>query len=315
MPGNTSFDALASTTFKNLEKSLADNIGEHIPFLKYMKMKGAVKADGGDKIVRPLIYKKANAQSYSGTDTIDITKPGGITAAEYNWKQCVCPVIIEGIEKARNSGRAKQIDLLEGLKEQTEISMEDKVSEMLFGDGTGNSGKDMLGLQAIVDIAPTTGTLGGINRATNSFWRNGYDASVGAYGTYLMPKMSTAIRSITRGTNKPDLIVMDSTNFGYLETLAWGKAQYQNSKLADLGFQALKFEGIDVIFDSNCPTGKIYILNLKHLKLYLHKDVNFVMGKFIEPADGDYIVAKYKVYGQLTTNRAASAYVLDGVTT
>lgn len=312
---NPSFDQIASTTFKNLEKSIADNVSNHIPLLRLMRMKGAVKASGGDTIVRPILTAFSNAQSYSGSDVIDITHSNDISAAEYNWKQTVVPIVIENIEAARNSGESQQIDLIDALKEQAQLSMENKVSSMMFGDGTGNSGKDMLGLQAIVANLPTSGTLGGINRATQSFWRNGYNTSVGAYATYLFSAMSTAIRSVTRGTDRPDIIVTDTTNFGYLETLAFGKAQYQNSALADLGFQALKFEGIDVIFDQNCPAGKMYILNTKYLKLYEHKDYNMKVGKFIEPANQDIIVAKLRYYAQLTTNRAESAYVLDGITT
>ncbi len=293
---------------------MADNISNNIPLYKYLVLKKAIKLDGGDKIQRDLLYKKANAQSYAGRDTIDISDPGGITAAEFNWKQTVCPISIDGITRARNAGREKQISILETLKEQAELSMADKVSVMMFGDGTGNGGKDILGLQALVDVDPTTGTLGGINRATNAFWRNKVDDSVGSYGTYLVPKMSTMIRSLTRGTNKPDIIVMDDTNFGYLENIAQGKAQYQNPKLADLGFQALKFQGIDVIFDDNCPSGKIYLLNTRHLKLYIHEDYNFTIGKFIEPADGDYSAAKYLLYAQFTTDRAAACGVMCGVT-
>jgi len=314
MPGNTNFDTVASTTFNNLQKKMADNISDNIPLFKYLKMKGSIVVSGGDKIVRPMIYKMANAQSYSGRDSLDLTDPGGITAAEYNWKQTIVPVTIDGITKARNAGREKQISILDTLKQQAEISMADKVSEMMFGDGTGNGGKDMLGLQAIVDHAPTTGVLGGIDRATNAFWRN-KTKSIGAYGTYLMPYLSTLIRDLTRGTNRPDIIVMNSTDYGYLETLAWGKAQYQNSKLTSLGFEALKYQGIDVIHDANTPTGKNYCLNTKHLKLYINSAANFTMGKFIEPADGDYLAAKYKLYAQLTTDRAESAGVFYGVTT
>lgn len=314
MPANASFDQIASTTFKNLEKSIADNVSNHIPFLKYMRLKGAVKTDGGDTIVRPIYSGLSTAQTYSGSDTISLTKPDVISAAEYNWKQTVVPVIIEGIEQARNSGKSKQIDLLSSLKENAELAIEDKVATMLFGDGTGNGGKDMLGLQAIVDTDPTTGTLGGINRATNTFWRNGYNTSVGSAATYLVTSLSTGIREITRGTDAPDLIIMGSTNYGYLENIAWGKAQMQNPKLADLGFQALKFEGIDVIYDAKCPAANVYAVNTRYLKLYIHQNVNFKMGDFVEPANQDILVAKLKLYAQLTTNRAESAYVWAGIT-
>jgi hypothetical protein len=314
MSANPSFDQIASTTFKNLEKNIADNVSNHIPLFKFMRTKGATVVSGGDTIQRPLLEAFSNAQSYSGSDTLDITHNDDITSAEYNWKQTAAVINIQGIEKARNSGPEKQISLLEGLREQAEVSLANKVSTMMFGDGTGNDSKDMLGLQAIVDVAPTTGTLGGINRATNSFWRNKVDASVGAQSTELISSMSTMKRSLTRGVDMPNIIVTDTTNFGYLQNLSFGNQRFTKSDLADIGFVALKFEGIDVIFDDNCPAGKMYFLNTRWLKLYIHRDYNFKMGKFIEPADADISVAKLLFYAQLTTNRAEACGVLDGIT-
>ncbi len=325
MSANPSFDQIASTTFKNLEKTIADNILGDIPFVKYLGLKGpdkplggspAIVTDGGDTIVRTLFSGKSNAQSYAGSDPINITKPDVISAAEYNWNQTITPVIIEGIEEARNAGEAKQINLLDGLKENAQLSMSDKVSVMIMGDGTGNAGKDMLGLQALVAILPTTGTVGGISRATNSWWRNHYDASVGAYATYLLPKISTALRTVCRGSDRDDMVIVtDSTIFGYLQSLAFGKAQFNNPKLGDMNFAALKVEGVDCIYDANCPTGYLYGINVKSTKLYIHKSYNFKMGNFIEPANQDILVGKLRLYAQLTSNRLASCFVLGGVTT
>jgi hypothetical protein len=42
----------------------------------------------------------------------------------------------------------------------------------LYGDGTGNGGKNLDGLGAAVAVSPTSGTYGGINRATWTFWQN-----------------------------------------------------------------------------------------------------------------------------------------------
>lgn len=311
---NSSFDRVASTTLKNYRKQLADNVSDHIPLLGVMKAKGAVKTKGGDTLVLPLVHEFANAQSYSGSDVIDITKQSGISAAEYNWKQVVCPVIVEGIEKAQNMGKEKQIDLLEGLFMQAELAIEDKVSEMFFGDGTGNSGKDMLGLEAIIAQDPTTGTLGGINSATYSFWRNSYNTSVGSFASYGLTQIETYIRATQRGTDKVDLICMDTTNFGRLSTVANGRAEFTNPRLAELGFDGLKVQGIDVIFDANCPSDRCYGINTKWTKFYIHEDANFATGKFIEPANQDILVAKIKVYGQLGTNRRESNFVLSGFT-
>lgn len=316
MPANASFDQIASTTFKNLEKTIADNVSGEIPLLRLMKEKGAVVTDGGDTIVRPIFTGFSNAQSYSGSDTISITKPDVISAAEYNWKQTVCPVIIEGIEKARNAGKEKQINLLDSLKENAELSISDKVSKMMYGDGTGNLGKDMLGLKALIAEAPTTGTVGGISRATYSWWRNYYDTSVGASGTYLLSKISKALRAICRGNDKKSVIgVCNSTVFGYLQAIAAGKAQFNNPALANMNFEALKVEGVDIIYDANMDIADgLYLINTRFTKLYIHQDYNFKMGDFIEPANQDILVAKLKLYAQLTSSRLGSCAVLSGIT-
>ena len=311
---NPSFDRVAATTLKNYSKTMADNVSNHIPVLGVMRSKGGVKLDGGDTIVLPILSGFANTQTYSGSDVIDITKQDGQSAAEYNWKQTVTPVIIEGIEKARNAGKSKQIDLMKDLIEQAELSIENKVSEMFFGDGTGNSGKDMLGFEAIIAQDPTTGTLGGINGATQAFWRNTTNIAVGSFATNGLREIETAIRATQRGTDKVDLISMDTTNFGRLSSVANGRAEFNNPRLAELGFDGLKVQGIDTIFDANSPADRCYGLNTRWTKFYIHQDVNFVTGAFIEPANQDILVAKIKLYGQLATKRREANFVLSGFT-
>lgn len=311
---NSSFDRVASTTLKNYASKLADNVSDNIPMFKYMKMegKGGVKLSGGDSIVLPLLHEFANAQSYSGSEVIDITKQDGISAAEYNWKQTICPAIIEGIEQARNSGPEKQESLMEDVLMQAELSLENKMAEMLAGDGTGNGGRDNLGFGALFPTDPTTGTLGGINSATHSFWRNYTNTSVGSFASGGLAAISTAIRATMRGNDMIDVMFTGSTLYGYMQTLASGRAEFTNPALADLNFKALRVEGIDFVFDAKVPTDRIWGVNTKWTKLYIHKDNNFVTGKFIEPANQDILVAKIKVYSQLATRRRESGFSLSG---
>lgn len=309
---NSNFDRVASTTLKNYAQTMADNVSNHIPTLGVMKTKGAVELRGGDTIVLRLLHEFANAQSYSGSDVIDITKQDGISAAEYNWKQVICPAIIEGIEKARNSGQEAQESLMDDILMQAELSLEDKIADMLFGDGTGNSGKDMLGLEALCPTDPTTGTLGGINSATETFWRNTTNTSVGSFASGGLGAIQTALRATQRGNDKVDLMVTNSTIYGYAQTLAHNRAEFTNSKLASLGFEALKIEGIDFLYDAKCPSDRVYGINTRWTKFFIHKDYNFVTGKFVEPANQDILVAKIKVYGQIGTRRRESLFNLSG---
>lgn len=302
---NNNFDAVASTTLKNFRKKFADNVSNGNVLLKYLNMKGKVTTKGGDTIVEELMYAVGNGGSYSEADTMTVTKPEGLSAAEFNWKQEYATITITGTDKLRNSGPEKMQSLLEARTKQAQITMSNRLGTLIYGDGTGNGGKDILGLSAIASITPTTGILGGINRATYSFWRNKVNASVGSFASGGLTFMGTMVRNLTRGTDRPKVIVTGNTVFGYLESVANGKAQFNNPQLADLGFHALKFEGIDVLYDPQCTDDRMYFLNTDYLHLRVHPDLDFKTTDFVTPADQDASVAKVLWAGQLTVSNCA----------
>ena len=146
--GNSNFDEILSTTLKNYIPKLTDNIFSARP-LFYALTNGQTirRVSGGQSIVVPVIYgTNSTAGSYSGTDTILTTAQTGISAAEYDWKQYAATVTINGIEEAQNNGEAQIIDLLEGKIFQTQETIIENMNTMFFGNGTGNSNKDWLGL-------------------------------------------------------------------------------------------------------------------------------------------------------------------------
>lgn len=313
---NPNFDAIASTTLHNYRKKFADNVTNGNELFRYMNTKGSVKTKGGTKIIEELMYGTGPGGSYSGTDTMDISIPEGLTAAEFTWKQYYATVAISGKEELENSGTPQLQDLLKARTMQAEIKLKNELGDDIYGDGTGNGGKDMLGLAAICATDPTVGVLGGINRATagNEFWRNYSVTNVGSFATNGLAAISTAIRALSRGQDRPKVIVSGSTIFGYGQAAASGRAQFNNPALADMNFQALKVEGIDWIYDPQCPADRLYLLNTDYLKLYIHTDRNFILKPFVEPADQDFKVAKYLVALQLAVSNCELQGVLSGFT-
>ena len=316
MPPNAEFDAIASTTLKNYSGKFADNVSESNELLRYMKTKHPHTLDGGETIVEELMYGTANGGSYSGTDTMNVTVPEGLTAAEYEWKQYYAIIAITGKEEIQNAGKARIQKLLGARTMQAELKMMNDLGTHVYLDGTGNFGKDITGLAKYVAVDPTVGVVGGIDRsvAANAFWRNYSVTNVGSFATNGLAAIGTAIRALTRGKDRPTVIVTGSRIFGYMQSVAFNRAQYTNPKLADLNFQALKVEGIDVIYDPQCPDDLIYLLNLDYLKFNIHKDRNFITKPFVEPADQDYKVGKYLSALQMSMSNAALQGVLSGVT-
>src|SRR5699024_5878429 len=113
-----------------------------------------------------------SAGSYSGYDVIDITPDSPISAAEFDFKQYAASITISGMEMLQNAGREQMIDLLEGRIQVAETRLQNRIAADIYGDGTGNSGKDITGLQAAISDSPNSGVYGGIDRGTFNFWRN-----------------------------------------------------------------------------------------------------------------------------------------------
>lgn len=314
MAGNPNYGRVASTTLRNYAAKMADNVSKHIPLLGVMKEKGAVKLRGGSEIVLPVLGEFAPAQSYSGSDSVTPQKPTGMTSAEYNWKQLISYAYMEGIEMAQNNGPEKIQDLMENTIMQAEKSIEDALSVQMFADGTGNGGKDFLGLEAIASQNPAADVLGGIPGATSPYWRNFVNNAVGSFAANGLDAIQAAIRATVRGNDRTDLIVCGSTIYGYAQRLAFNSVQIQSTnRLAKLGFEALTIEGIDFVHDANCTADRIYGINTEYTKLYLHQDFNFKTTDFVTPVNQDIQVAKILVYGEFATNRRGANWVLSGI--
>ena len=104
-----------------------------------------------------------------------------------------------------------------------------------------------------------------INRANDSWWRNqNYDfsdVSVTASSTTIQHAMNLTYLNCTRGTDAPDLVVAGSTYFTYYEESLQPNQRFMSAKEADGGFQAYKYKGADVIYDSNCSATRMYMLD------------------------------------------------------
>jgi hypothetical protein len=300
MAGNPNFDTLLSTTLANYRKTLEDNIFTARPLVYWLKRKDKIRTiSGGAKIVVPLIYAlNSTAGSYAGYDSLDTTPQDGISAAEYPWGQFAASVAISGLEEAQNNGEEEIIDLLEAKIMQTEETIAEKMDEMFFLDGSGNSNKDWWGLAAVVEASnPSRGNYGNIDRSTDTWWRS-YEENTAASLTDA--QMRTAYNTVSRGNDHPDYILTTQTLYETYEGLLVPNARYTDMKSADAGFQNLLFKDAPVFYDDYCQSGVMYFLNSKYLKLVGHKDKWFVNTEFRRPPDQDARYAQILAYGQLT---------------
>ena len=314
---------MLSTTLKKYRKTLTDNIHKSNAVFYMLKEKGGIREeDGGERIVEPLMYgKNTTAKSYDGYEALDTTPQTGIDSAEYNWKQYSVSISISGKEERQNAGTSRIVNLLDAKIKQAELSLTESLSEGLFSDGTGNSSKNLTGLAAMVN---NSGTYGGINSSTYTWWKAGVDSTSESLS---LADMRTAFNTASvGGKDTPDLIVTTQSLFEAYEGLFtqvavtgsnaragdFSTMSEGQKKIADGGFQTLQYKGVPIVWDEQCTAGYMYFLNTKHMKLVVHKEANFETTNFVKPENQDARVAQVLWMGNLTCNRRKSFYLLSG---
>lgn len=315
---NTVYDDIFSTTIESRTRKLADNVSKNNALLNRLQSKGKIRTvSGGSKILEELEYGEGDMVWYNGYDKISYSPKQLFTSAEYALKLCAVPVAISGEDMLKNSGREQMIDLFDKRIKNAEKTMRNQMAKAIYGDGSGNSGKEIGGLKLLVADDPTSGTVGNINRATsgNEFWRNQTKTSTAAITKdTIRSEMDAIYLNCCRGTDKPDLIVADNSMYSLYESSLADLQRFSNPQMAEAGFQALKYKGADVIFDGGqggyCPEKHMYFLNTDYIYLRPHKDRNMkVIGGDRMAVDQD---ALYKIIGW-AGNMTLSNASLQGV--
>jgi hypothetical protein len=308
-------DGLVATTLKHYVKSLEDNVFTSRLLMWILKSAGKapVNIDGGEKIVQPLMYAKANNKgSYAGSDTFTTLANTGITAAEFPWKQYYGLISIEGIELAKNQGSAALLRLLETRMKQIELTIGEEMEAMLFGDGSGNAGKDFYGLGAIIDSSnPSWGNLGGIDRSTYDYWQ----ASETAHNTTLtVAVMRTKYNDVSEGADQPTNVLTTQTLHEKYEALIQANQRFTDSRMADAGFQNLMFSGAPIAFSPNVTAGEVLFLNTKYLELNSLSGTWFKPSDMMQPTNQDVYYKHLLCYGNLTVSNCKRQGKITGAT-
>jgi hypothetical protein len=312
---NSAITDIIATTIQSRSGELADNLTQNNAILQRLNSKGNVRPfSGGNVILEEIFYDdsaSSNANSYSGYEVINIAPDSPISAAQFKIAQYADSVTMSGLEMLQNSGKEAIIDLLDGRMQVSEARLLNRISGDLYGDGTGNGGKNLDGLGAAVSATPTTGTYGGINRANWTFWQN--QITTGATSVNILAKMTEAAIKQIRGTDKADLIVAGNTMYQYYVGGLQAIQRIASEESGAAGFASLKFYGggtsADVVlgggYGSQETATYMYMLNTNYICFRPHKERNFVpIGGERQAINQDAIVKLYGFAGNLTTSNS-----------
>jgi len=317
---DTTFNRVIATSLKGYSQVITDNITTNQVILwKLAQMGGIETRSGATSIVEPVIIDdNISVQSYSAFDPLNTTLSAGITAAEQAWKQIAGVAAISGIEKFKNSGQATQIiNLWDAIGKQLSLSMRRTVSAQLFNDGSANSGKDLTGLLAAVQLGPTWNIYEEIDSNAITNWRNFYLnggnlTSGGATEIALLRAGWTSlVNAGLGGSDRPDLMITTQNVHEFWETKVLQPIEnYErtqtNDDMARAGFVNFVFKGVPVVWDRDMlpnTTGSenrgTVALNLDYLKFVMGEGYDFTFTDPVRPDNQDAESVQCLLYANL----------------
>jgi hypothetical protein len=346
------YDSLLSTTLASYRDTMVDNIFKSNGFLAALKSYGGIEyQDGGERIAQPLMYEdNGTVKSYSGYDTLDTTPQDGMTTAFFPWCEVAGTISISRLEERKNSGESAILKLLEKKILQAEMSLKAAInSQLVLGTVSGatfvpgNSTKDLfpLGyfLRKVNSTDPTTGgNVGNIAGATYSWWRHktGTFASASADTGNSLAIAVTTYKGMKNGLYRlynwcsrgadgtgPNILLGDQVSYETYVNAIQDQRQYQDDKLAQIGFDNIKVRAATFIWDELVPDvsngtaaitlGSVFALNTKFYKLVIDSQTDFVTTPFIEPENQTAKTAKILFMGNATVSNMRKLGVAYGV--
>lgn len=341
---NADLQELAKVSLDEYLRNMpVDQIATERPLLK--KLMGGRKTFLGAKqnVVENIrkTYGSNFAWAY-GEDAVSFNKRNTTEQAAFPWRRAVDGLYLdydrlfgngikvrEGERGAFKLEQNEKVQLLNLLDEQMEVLREgfmEKLDLEMHRDGTQDTDA-IAGLDVLVSTAPTTGTIGGLDRATATYWRNHAETAI-ATGTVgnLAQKMELAWRKCIKNGGSPDFIlaggkfidayrkeitVTNNANAGSVKSLDAGVGSGTNT--------GLYFKGVEIIWDPQFETldalstpaieweKRCYFLNTKFMK-YRDDDMDIVTP--VRPHDTLAMYAMVNLRCALSLSRANAQAVL-----
>lgn len=301
---NADLQELAKVSLDEYLRNMpVDQIAQERPLLKKL-MEGRKSFLGAKQNVVENIRKTygSNFNWSYGEAAVQFNKRNTTEQAAFPWRRAVDGLYIdydrlfgngikvrEGDRGAYKLEQNEKVQLLNLLDEQMESLKEGFMTKLDFElHRSGAASTDAVtGLDALVSIAPNTGVIGGLDRASATYWRNSAETgiSTGTVGN-LAQRMEYQWRKAIKHGGSPNFILAGGKFIDAYrkEITVTNQADAKSAKVLDAGVgtgvnTGLYFKGVEIIWDPTFEDldaletpaveweKRCYFLNTKFLKL------------------------------------------------
>lgn len=310
------------TTWYDIRAEAIDNILNATPVWSVLNSAGCMTPQtGSEYITRTISYNYQTAVELEKGDTLPLGDPELETMAIWKWRTLGSHVQRSLFDDQRNAGPTKIKDYV-GMKLQSaRDGLEQKFESSLFNPFATN--ETSKALQGLNDMVPpranrTSGTYGGIARpsaysteangvevpsGTNAWWGPKYlQGTLASVEDDLLTDMKKLYNSIYSNQSAPNLIITTQTLFEIYEEFALDISQIikdESSRLADLGFEVLRFKGKPLIWSPNMTENSMLFLDTGAIEFVYDPTYWFDMTDWKTPPLQDLRIAHIVCFGNL----------------
>lgn len=245
----------------------------------------------------------------SGYSEISLANSDTARGIRANWKLGGGSVVIDGSTKRKNSGAGQVLSILEHKQNDTTSAAVDAVAEALLTSSSQPFAITSLGTLISANDAPQ----GGISGATFANWNSrgvsakGTAASSisfasGSFASQGVADMRTAFMNAEEGSIKPNVILTTDAIYRYYEGSLTPNVRFEDLRMGDLSFQALRFKQAPIFHDPYCPSGVMFFLNTEYIFLAYLPGAMFDLTPMERATNQDAFAAFVLFEGQLVTN-------------
>ena len=283
-------DDAFTTTWYEIRKDAIDNILDSVNITAALREKGCFTPEtGGQILTRTIRHGTKTATAVAKGDTLSSGEDDIETLANWDWRYSAAHIQRSLQDDQKNAGPSKIKDRIAVKLEAAADSIEQKIETDFFRAFTsGEGGKNP---HSFLDMVPlvanqSTSTYGKITRpsgystatagtvskpnAGNTWWGPTYLAGTVPNHIHLLSDMKKIYNSTHNNQEPPDLIISDQGLFEIYEDFALDASQIikdESTRLADLGFEVLRFKGKPMIWSTNVTADHMLFLTTKYIEI------------------------------------------------
>ena len=296
-------------TWQALRAESIDNILDSVVVTALLRDLGCFKPQvGGDWIKRVIRYGEKTAVAITKGSILPDGENDIETSAWWTWRYIAAHIQRSLLDDQKNSGEARIKELVKTKTQAAIDSCEQLIEDRFLAAHVSDDTAGGTSIQSLRDLLPANATAatletdraagkyGSIARPTtyssttagtvstatvgNTWWGPKYIKWTTPLAINLVDEMKKLYNSVHNNQEPPDAILCAQGIFETFETSAMDQSMIvrdEGTKIANLGFEVLRFKGKPMVWSSNMPVDNMMFLTSKYLEVIYDPNLWFDM--------------------------------------